>query len=174
MKLYTKKGDKGKTSIIGKRLNKSSKRIDAIGDVDELSAYLGIISSMLSEDKEVIQAIQRDLYEIGADLSIVKTRGKNEYKIKQKHTDRLEYSIDKVDEKLTPITHFILAGGTEVASKFHYARAVARRAERSIVKLQEKEEVNEEIMRYINRLSDYLFVLARYYNYLDGVDDVKS
>lgn len=160
MGVYTKTGDKGKTGIFsGKRVLKSSKLINAIGAIDELNSYLGIVGGL--ED------IQKNLFIInailaGSDPAILKNMA-NE-------TKRLEREIDKMENKMPTLTNFLIYSGTSRATKIYYARALARRAERLIVKLR---NTNYEltILPYINRLSDYLFTLARFTNFRKKVKE---
>ena len=165
-KIYTRGGDEGFTSIVGgKRVRKSSLIIEAISNVDELNSILGLIINYLqSHHKRIIQNIQNDLFDLGADLATPLNIKKNVIRISKKHTLFLEKEIDKINSKLKPLTSFILPGGTKISALIHLDRTVNRRSEVSIVKLNEKYNVNLEALKYINRLSDYLFVLARQTN----------
>ena len=165
-KIYTKGGDSGYTSIVGgKRVKKSSKIIEAIGNVDELNATLGIvISNMKVKHKKVLQNIQNDLFDIGADLATPFNKRKNAIRIKAEQILHIEKEIDKRNKNLKPVKSFILPGGNQTSSLIHLARTINRRCEISIVKLSETHKINKEILKYINRLSDYLFVLARQTN----------
>ena len=165
-KIYTKGGDNGYTSIVGgKRVKKSSIIIEAISNVDELNATLGfIINNLISSQKKIIQNIQNDLFDMGADLATPFSKKKNTIRLSNSQTAYLEKEIDKINTKLKPLTSFILPGGSEVSSLYHLARTICRRCEISIVKLSEKTKINLEILKYINRLSDLLFVLARQTN----------
>ena len=165
-KIYTRGGDKGYTSIVGgKRVKKSSHIIEAIGNIDELNALMGLIINYLKHNqKKIIKNIQNDLFDIGADLATPLNKKKNTVRLNQIHTIYLENEIDKINSKLKPLTSFILPGGNKVSGLLHLARTINRRCEVSIVKLNNKEKINSEILKYINRLSDFLFVLARQTN----------
>ncbi|MAJ24186.1 MAG: ATP:cob(I)alamin adenosyltransferase [Rickettsiales bacterium] len=165
-KIYTRGGDTGYTSIVGgKRIKKSSIVIETIGSVDELNANLGtVISYLKSDQKKVLENIQNDLFDLGADLATPLSIKKNVVRVRKKQTLFLEKEIDKINSKLKPLTSFILPGGDRVSSYLHLARTVNRRCEINIIKLNEKKRINVEILKYINRLSDYLFVLARQTN----------
>tara|TARA_Y100000589_G_scaffold223599_1_gene211155 strand:+ start:1199 stop:1747 length:549 start_codon:yes stop_codon:yes gene_type:complete len=165
-KIYTKGGDSGYTSIVGgKRIKKSSNIIEAISNVDELNATLGLITNYSkSGQKRIIQNIQNDLFDIGADLATPLSKKKNTIRLFNSQTTYLEKAIDKINAKLKPLTSFILPGGDKISSLYHLARTICRRCEISIVKLSEQTKINTEILKYINRLSDLLFVLARQTN----------
>ena len=165
-KIYTKGGDNGYTSIVGgKRVKKSSNIIEAISNVDELNAILGLVMHYLrSTQKKIIQNIQNDLFDLGADLATPLSKKRNTIRLSNNQTIYLEKEIDKINAKLQPLTSFILPGGDKVSGLLHLARTVNRRCEISIVKLSEKTTINLEILKYINRLSDLLFVLARQTN----------
>ena len=165
-KIYTRGGDSGYTSIVGgKRVKKSSFIIEAIGNVDELNALLGLLNCYLTKKhNKILRNIQNDLFDLGADLSTPLNIKKNVIRIQKNQTLYIEKEIDKINAKLKPLKSFILPGGNKVAALIHLARTVSRRCEISIVKLKEKKGVNSEVLRYINRLSDYLFVLARQTN----------
>jgi cob(I)alamin adenosyltransferase len=164
-KIYTRTGDKGETSLIGgKRVSKSSARVEAYGDVDELNSILGIVRSEAEdgEIKEIITEIQNDLFIIGADLA-----SPNEIqvpRISKEKTKELERIIDKFLGELEPLKEFILPSGKGGGPYLHLARAVSRRAERRIVGLMKEEQINGNVLAYINRLSDLLFVMARIEN----------
>lgn len=167
VRIYTKGGDRGKTSLFGgKRVSKDSIRIEAIGTVDELNASLGLIESVLKDKKTrpILTSIQNNLFDIGAEIANPRSIGKNTrkvFKLEQEKVNELEIIIDQVDSKLKPLSDFILPGGTEPSSRLHFARSVTRRAERRIIQLSRKEKINSNIISYLNRLSDLLFVLAR-------------
>ena len=167
-KIYTKTGDKGSTSLAsGKRVSKDHYRIKAYGTVDELNSILGIVRIKASSKiKKIISDIQNDLFDLGADLA---TPEQKKYKftplrITKNQVNRIEKSIDQYNKKLGTLNSFILPGGSESASFLHNARTVARRAETQTVALSKKEKINKEALRYINRLSDLLFVLSRVEN----------
>lgn len=172
MKIYTKTGDKGKTSLFGgKRVKKSHLRINAYGTVDELNSYMGMIRDQSNQDtlnQDIIQ-IQNTLFSLGAMLATPEESrklksGEERLKISKVGADDikfLELKMDAMNEKLQPMTHFILPGGHSLVSFCHIARCVCRRAERITVELNDNQPIDSHIIRYLNRLSDYLFVLAR-------------
>jgi len=165
MKIYTKTGDTGTTALLGgKRVSKSDIRIEAYGTVDELNAYVGLLKDqeINGPRSEFLKIIQEKLFVIGASLATVP--GKDKVKkpdIYQEDISALESEIDAMDSQLVPLTKFILPGGHQVVSFCHIARTVCRRAERCVVALQEEEEVKDNVIQYLNRLSDYFFVLGR-------------
>lgn len=169
-KIYTKTGDKGTTGLSdGSRVTKSHVRITAIGDVDELNSVIGIIltQEINNDVRSVLTRIQHQLFNLGGELSLPG------YQLIQKqHVTYIENQLDKLNKDLPQLKDFILPGGTLTASFTHQARSVCRRAERSLVALQEKEAVSECMLQYLNRLSDFLFVLARHINKLSGQPDV--
>jgi cob(I)alamin adenosyltransferase len=168
MKIYTKNGDKGETALIGgRRVAKDDARIEAAGQVDELSSVLGIVAAF-SEDgelRETITKIQRTLFVVGADLATPAGEKIAIPRLSPSKVGELEELIDKVDADLPKIESFILPGGSKTASLMHLARTICRKAERCVVTLDRYEKVNEAIPIYLNRLSDLLFVLARSINY---------
>ena len=176
MPYYTGEGDTGETGICDEgRLKKSSPRVKAIGDVDELNSALGMCRAAC-KDKDIvgiINEIQCELFIVGADLAAPSGSKMESGRILPKHTKRVECEIDGIAKEVGELKCFILPGGTDLASRIHFARAVCRRAERTIVSLSEKESVNNEIMRYINRLSSLLFVLARMANERAKVKDIE-
>jgi cob(I)alamin adenosyltransferase len=167
-RIYTKTGDKGETALgDGTRLSKHSLRIQAFGTVDETNAAIGI--ARLHTDGAVdamLARIQNDLFDLGADLCVPETAKRNEgrLRIADAQVERLEREIDSMNAELSPLTSFVLPGGTPAAAHLHLARTVARRAERLTVELAAAEEINGAAIRYINRLSDHLFVASRYVN----------
>jgi cob(I)alamin adenosyltransferase len=165
MKIYTKTGDKGLTSLVtGTRVSKNHERIEAYGTVDELNAYVGLLRDAIETEttKDALKSIQDCLFVIGSNLA---TDDKTtSIKIPSIHLDDisfLETEIDKMDAVLEPMRYFILPGGHTTVSFCHIARTVCRRAERRAYQLLEKNPVDEKLLVYLNRLSDYLFVLAR-------------
>lgn len=177
MKIYTKTGDAGETGLFGgARVSKASQRVTAYGEVDELNSTLGWARVVVAHDEleELLHRIQNTLFEVGAELASTPSRvdkgGLPE--IDQGHVETLERAIDRYEDDLTPLTTFILPGGSETAARFHVARTVCRRAERAVVALNADDEVRGEISRYLNRLSDLLFVLARHANHREGVADI--
>lgn len=167
MKIYTRTGDAGETGLFGgMRINKTDARIAAIGDVDELNANLGVCRSLVTDSSlgSRIERTQGWLFEVGAGLA-----GKDGASL-QSAVDSLESEIDEMEEDLTPLKNFILPGGCAAACELHRCRAVCRRAERSLLRAL---NVDSEIVTFLNRLSDWLFVAARTANRLDGVEDIK-
>ncbi len=164
-KVYTKTGDKGLTSLVGgERVSKASLRVDSYGDVDELNAVLGIIRSQGVDDEisSLIVKIQNDLFIMGADLA--SPMDIEVPRVSAESVENLETVIDKFLDELEPLKEFILPSGNAGCSYLHFARTVSRRAERKVVKLMEQEEIGENVLIYLNRLSDLLFVLARIEN----------
>ncbi|WP_163971039.1 cob(I)yrinic acid a,c-diamide adenosyltransferase [Oceanobacillus halotolerans] len=176
MRIYTRSGDKGKTSLIyGKRVPKNDLRVEAYGTCDEANSMIGLALSYVSkenwEEKEeflsTMHRVQTILFHVGAELATPSDKEVT-WKLKQEHIDELESKIDEWDKSLTPLKNFILPSGHPASSALHTARTVARRAERTAVGLGE-EQVNPLVVSYLNRLSDFLFVAARYVNQaLDG------
>ncbi len=174
-KIYTRGGDHGETSLgDGSRVPKSSARIAALGEVDEANAAIGLARLDADAATDVILArIQNDLFDLGADLCTPITEGEAPaLRIVQSQIDWLEGRIDAVTAALPPLTSFILPAGSKAATRLHFARTVARRAERAVVHLLEapNEAVNRLVLVYLNRLSDLLFVLARAANGMGGAD----
>ena len=168
-KIYTRGGDKGLTSLgDGSRVEKSDTRIQAYGDIDEANSCIGV-SMVFSSDqiREILKSIQNDLFDIGADLCFPEN-AKKKLTISKKRIDFLENQIDKINEDLNKLSSFILPSGSKASSFLHLARSLTRRAERSIVELDKKEKVNPDVLKYTNRLSDFLFVAARFENKKDG------
>lgn len=167
-RIYTKGGDKGKTSLgTGKRVLKSDPRIGAIGDVDEANASIGISRLHAKEEIDsLLFHIQNDLFDMGADLCVpYENEGKERLRLNAHQVLFLEEKIDSYNASLPPLQSFVLPGGTALSAMLHQARAIVRRAERTVCSLSEKEPLNEVIIHYLNRLSDLLFVLARYDNH---------
>jgi len=159
-KITTKTGDSGTTGLTGgSRVSKASLRIAAIGAVDETNSAIGVARLDAEGDCDrMLARAQNDLFDLGADLS---TPGGDGLRIVDAQVERLEREAGALNEILSPLTSFVLPGGTALAARLHLARAVCRRAETAIVALSERETVNPAALRYINRLSDHLFVLAR-------------
>ncbi len=172
MKIYTKTGDGGETSLLGGvRVRKDDARIEAYGTVDELNSFVGLVRVSWPAgplDGE-FNRIQRDLFDIGAYLASVGARFSG---VPAGRIDDLEHAIDEMERELTPLTSFILPGGTAPAAQAHVARTICRRAERLVVALEEKSDEAQRTIAYLNRLSDFLFVAARFANARAGVPDV--
>jgi cob(I)alamin adenosyltransferase len=164
-KIYTKTGDSGETGLgDGSRISKTSLRIAAIGAVDEANSAIGVARLDAEGDTgTMLSRIQNDLFDLGADLSAPEDGRKAEGRLRVSgaQVERLEREIDTMNETLSPLTSFVLPGGTALAAHLHLARAIARRAEAAIVALAAQEEINNAALRYANRLSDHLFVMAR-------------
>lgn len=179
MKIYTRTGDKGMTGVIGGRIRKDSVRVEAYGTIDELNSFVGMAAALMDPvtHKEMIEdltEIQHELFDAGSDLALVKMPEGMEltYKIEAEMSTRLEAWIDRYDAECPPIKRFVLPGGSKVSAALHVCRTVARRAERFVVSLAEQEEINEEVRTYLNRLSDFFFIIARAANVREGVPDV--
>ena len=176
-KVYTRTGDKGMTSLVGgKRVLKSSLRLEAYGTVDELSSHLGLLAAMLGEgdDHEMIQRIQNNLFVVGTHLAIdqSETALPASAQLPAGEVERVEQAIDAINAILPEPQGFILPGGSVAAAQAHVCRTVCRRAERCIIALTETAVVGAEIQQYINRLSDYLFVLAKKINFNSGISEI--
>ena len=177
MKIYTKTGDAGETGLFGgDRVSKASLRVETYGEVDELNSTVGWARIAASDPEldALLNQIQNDLFEVGAELGSTAQRKQKSTMplIDESQVEALERAIDKYEEGPPPLTSFVLPGGCEGAARFHMARCVCRRAERSLVALGALETLRGELFRYINRLSDLLFVLARYANHRAGVEDI--
>jgi cob(I)alamin adenosyltransferase len=176
MKIYTKTGDKGDTSLFGgQRVPKDALRIEAYGTVDELNSVLGIVAADNTDKRvtEILAEIQNQLFDVGADLATPRPGGKGIKRFEVKDSAWLEKTIDSLEGHLKPLRSFILPGGNPLAARIHFARTVCRRAERVVVRLSRNEDIGDGIMVYLNRLSDLLFVLARYVNHLSGTPEIK-
>src|SRR5918993_2937875 len=179
LKIYTKTGDRGTTSLIGgTKVSKSHLRIDAYGTVDELNSWVGVVSDHTSDEniKRVLKEIQDRLFTIGSSLACDPQK-EPKLKIPDLHEGDitfLETEIDRMAEALPEMKSFVLPGGAPAVSFAHVARCVCRRAERLCVALQEvDEEVEDLVLKYLNRLSDHLFMLARYVGQLQGAEEIK-
>jgi cob(I)alamin adenosyltransferase len=184
MKIYTKTGDQGSTALYGgTRVPKYHIRIESYGSVDELNSYLGLVRDSVLDHKikELLTHIQERLFTLGAILATDPEKQKlkngkerlNIPKIDEEDIQFLENKIDLMNENLSPMTHFILPGGHPTVSHCHIARCICRRAERLTTLLNEKEPINSPVLKYLNRLSDFLFVLARKLSSDMGVDELK-
>lgn len=176
MKIYTKRGDKGQTSLIGgDRVAKHHIRIEAYGTVDELNAHIGLLRSFVSDglNEQVLAEIQDRLFTIGSLLASAPGSKMIVPDLKTGDIELLENTIDAMNESLPELRSFVLpAGSTEIA-QCHLARCVCRRAERLIVHLDELEKIDEDILAYVNRLSDYIFVLGRYVAFRNNIPEVS-
>ncbi len=176
MKIYTKKGDEGRTALFGGTpIEKHHIRLHAYGTVDELNSVLGVVLAHSASETgiQILSTIQNQLFTLGADLATPLSKKDKVERISSSHIQMLESWIDELDEKLPPLTAFILPGGTLAAATLHLARTVCRRAERYTVELKSGEAVNDETVIYLNRLSDLFFVMARYENQHGGIADTK-
>jgi cob(I)alamin adenosyltransferase len=176
MKIYTKTGDKGSTGLLGgERVSKANIRISAYGTVDELNSYIGVLIDLSGEDlTEELRTIQDNLFVIGSNLAVRKEIKMELPFLEDSDIEFLEKKIDWMNVDLPEMRSFILPGGYLASSMSHVARSVCRRAERECVALVDNGElVDGIIIRYLNRLSDYLFVFARYLNHLNKVEDIK-
>ncbi len=177
VRIYTRTGDDGTTGLIGgERVSKDSLRIDTYGTIDELNSVLGLVLSRGVPEaiQLILSRVQDDLFTIGAGLAVTTSEDLEKYGIPgitALDILVLEKEIDRCEAELTPLQQFILPAGTETAVLLHIARTVARRAERRCVALARSERIDPEILRYLNRLSDLCFVLARYVNHKSGVSE---
>ncbi len=165
-RIYTRGGDKGKTSLgSGKRVLKTDPRIVAIGEVDELNSTLGVCRLSLPENHQsLFHRIQNDLFDVGADLCMDDLSKPGVLRIQASQILWLEQTIDHFNKDLSPLTSFVLPGGSPLSASLHVSRSVARRAERALVVLEMDCLINQQVLIYLNRLSDLLFVLARFFN----------
>ena len=185
-RIYTKGGDKGKTSLArGERVDKHNARVEAYGDIDETNSVIGVARSVIDRTikndakrrhtDEMLARIQNDLFDLGADLATAigkSRRGTRALRIVASQTARLEKEIDAMNGELEPLRSFVLPGGTRINAELHAARTICRRAERLLVGVAREEEVPAEAIRYLNRLSDALFVWSRWVNHVLGVPEV--
>lgn len=177
MRIYTRTGDAGQTGVIGGRVDKDDARVEAYGTVDELNCFVGQAMGFLDpeRDKELLAdllEIQHELFDCGSDLALLKQELRP-YKVTAEMVDRLETWIDKYDAEAPEIQRFILPGGSQASSALHVCRTVCRRAERRVVTLARTQPINEEVRRYLNRLSDLFFTVARAANSRAGIGDVE-
>ena len=179
MKIYTKTGDKGETGLFGgERVSKHSTRLDAYGTVDELNSFLGlaILEVDNQEIKSIIKVIQQKLFVVGSDLATPQTEKNQKLKITRtpdEYIDETEKLIDKFESQLDELKNFILPGGSKGSALLHICRTIARRAEREIVALKNTEEIGNNIVIFLNRLSDLFFVLSRFENKYSNIPDTK-
>lgn len=175
--VYTKTGDRGKTSLIGgTRVSKNDARLEAYGTMDELNSFIGMIRSYKidKESEDQLIDIQKRLFEIGAylatDINVADLRDKLKYD--EKAIEAMEKAMDKMEADLPPMKYFLLPGGNPVVSYCHISRTVCRRAERRILTMVQDTEINSWVLRYVNRLSDYLFVLSRHLSKHLGTNEI--
>lgn len=179
-KIYTRTGDTGDTMLYGSgRVRKDDVRVEAMGTVDELNAALGVARMELARSdtapadlEPLVAQVQHRLFDLGAELATPNPAGHDTNLVNDSHVAILEAAIDRFDAELAPLREFILPGGVPAAAQLHLARCVCRRAERRLISLMGREPVRGELLRYLNRLSDLLFVLARTMNQIHGVADV--
>lgn len=174
-RVVTRGGDKGETSMgLGVRVQKDALRVEAYGTVDEANAVIGEVRALITEDQELSEALRRvqvDLFNIGADLHIPGEAGAS-LRITAEPMERLEHELEAMNARQPRLANFVLPTGSLAAAKAHVARTVTRRAERRVVTLAREEDVNPEVIRYLNRLSDFLFVAARRLNEDGAKDDL--
>lgn len=175
MRVYTKTGDQGQTGLVGsERVSKTDPRIQSVGELDELNAVIGFVRSMgpTPAVEFILEKAQCYLFDIGAEIASLTEKGSSYQALEAQPAIDLEASIDQLTDELSPLKGFILPGGTKTASSIHWARTVCRRAERTIFALNEDYSIREEVLQYLNRLSDWLFTAARYENFVSGELDV--
>ncbi|GIP38777.1 Cob(I)yrinic acid a,c-diamide adenosyltransferase [Paenibacillus sp. J31TS4] len=179
MNIYTRTGDAGQTGVIGGRVDKDDMRVEAYGTVDELNSFVGQAMAVLTKHRESfadllgdLLEVQHELFDCGHDLALL-PKADRPYQVTEEMTKRLEEWIDKYDAETPDITRFILPGGEEGSALLHVCRTVCRRAERRVVTLAKTEETNPEVRRYLNRLSDFFFTVARLANHRLGQPDVS-
>lgn len=180
-KIYTRTGDSGETGLgDGSRVEKHSARVSAYGDVDEANAVIGIVLAAIADADDphklgpILLRIQNDLFDVGADLCVPESPDEQPdaaLRVTEAQATALELDIDRLNAKLSPLTSFVLPSGSVLAAHLHHARTVTRRAERTIAALSDAETVNPDALKYMNRLSDLLFVMARVANNV-GQNDV--
>lgn len=178
MKIYTRTGDKGTTGLFGGgRVSKTHPRISAYGTVDEANSFVGAARSFLRDDErmtlldDMLDVVQRSLFTLGADLATPADSRASIERVSGGNVTDLERAIDRLEEDLEPLKHFILPGGSQAGSMLHIARTVCRRAERLVAAMPEEEDPNQATLIYLNRLSDFLFVAARWANARSGVEE---
>jgi cob(I)alamin adenosyltransferase len=179
LKIYTKTGDKGDTGLIdGSRISKSDLRIIAYGEVDEANSHIGLIisniekNSIFDDVKKILLDVQQDLFVLGAELANPNTLKDDNMLVKREMISTIEKYIDNFESELAPISNFILPGGSIESSLIHICRTVVRRAETSAVALAKEQKINQEILTYLNRISDLFFVLARVINKRQKRNDI--
>ena len=177
MKIYTKKGDSGHTSLIdGQIVNKHNLSVDAYGTVDELNSFLGLLKDYIKDEtiKDILNNIQPKLFSIGSILATGKNQDiMDKVKIEKKDVKYIEFHIDSMNNELPELKNFIIPGGHKISSYSHVCRSICRRAERRISELNNEQSVDPNILSYINRLSDFFFVLSRYLMYSDKIEETR-
>jgi cob(I)alamin adenosyltransferase len=179
MKIYTKTGDKGETSLFGgERVSKNHQRICAYGTIDELNSFIGLaLTEVKSQEiKDILKDIQNKLFIVGSDLATPQTDKNNKLNIQrtsEKFIIDAEKDIDTISEKLDPLRNFILPGGSKGSALLHICRTITRRAEREIVALKKMDNISDNILVFLNRLSDLFFVLSRYENKVSNIPETK-
>lgn len=172
MPIYTRTGDKGKTSLFGgKRVLKCSELVDVYGSIDELNSWVGLIASYIenADVQQFLYDIQRDLFVIGSTMA----GWKGDLSGLPPMVTKMEERIDILDKELPKLSNFILPGGTPLSAHIHVARGIARRVERQVVRLAQEQDVDGRVLTYVNRLSDLLFMLARFINYESGIREIS-
>jgi cob(I)alamin adenosyltransferase len=175
VKIYTKTGDRGTTGLFGgPRVSKAHARVDAYGEVDELVSLMGLIRTLSNDDEltALLGDIQLELFLLSSELATPEDKKIKGETIQEEDIVRLEREIDRCDEEIPPLRSFILPGGSPVSAWLQYARTVCRRSERAVVRLMDEHQVRDELLRYLNRLSDLFFALGRRANVRDGVEEV--
>ena len=174
--LYTRTGDNGTTSLVGgKRVPKCDQRIEAYGTIDELNTFLGLLctKAVAMEDKETLLVVQNRLFVLGGYLATpCEQEAAVLCRITEKHIEQMEKEIDRIDAGLPKMKSFCIPGGSEASSLAHICRAVCRRAEREILRLSDAELIDMQVVKYVNRLSDYLFVLSRKILHDEQIDEI--
>ena len=176
MKIYTKTGDKGKTGLFGgARVSKDDIRIESYGTVDELNSFIGTLEANISieEQKRLLLEIQHRLFTVGSNLASDPAKEMITPDLKEADIEKLEAAMDQMNEILEPLKSFILPGGSNAVGLAHICRTICRRAERRVVSLSNVSSVDEKIIIYLNRLSDYLFILGRMIAHHEGIVEIK-
>ncbi len=179
MKIYTKTGDKGETGLFGgERVSKSNSRIDAYGTIDELNSFIGLALTEIKNEKikTVLERVQNQLFVVGSDLATPVTEKNEKLKISRTpkdYSNQAEKDIDFFNDQLDELRNFILPGGSKGAAYLHVCRTIARRAERKVVALNEQVKIGDNIIIFLNRLSDLFFVLSRIENKVSNIPDTK-
>jgi cob(I)alamin adenosyltransferase len=177
MKIYTGFGDKGKTSLLGGEVvSKDNKRIETYGTLDELNSIIGLLRTKIIEKSinKILFSVQNEIFIVSSEIATSDTKRQNKLKnrISEINIHRIEETIDNISEKLDPLKNFIIPGGSESAAIAHIGRTVCRRAERNLITLISESEVRSELIVYLNRLGDLFFILARYLNKSNNVQDL--